>query len=155
MQHSRSNPVLDPPGHPTWPQPDRALPPARAQGARIRVRYRPAGSAFPSGQNRATTKHVARSIHTSAPQYRPATPAAGSRPQSAPSHHPANDDDPSARPEPRSAKLPSDQEPPSSAQFVAPQQNSRKINLQDGIPETLLNRNDGVGVPPTPHLTRS
>ena len=61
------------------------------------------------------------------------------------SHHPANAAAPSARPEPRSATLPCDREPPSGAHFGAPLQTSRKPQLQRGMPETPQTRNHGAG----------
>jgi len=61
------------------------------------------------------------------------------------SHPPANAADRSAHPEPHPAKLPCDREPPSGAQFGAPQPSSRKHHLQASMTENPKGRNHGGG----------
>jgi len=63
----------------------------------------------------------------------------------APSHRGANAADRSAHPEPHPAKLPCDWEPPSGAQFGAPQPSSRKHHLQASMTENPKGRNHGGG----------
>jgi len=125
------------------PKPTRQRQRAPAPEARKSGHPRRTGPTSLPAPIRAIAKDAARSTHTLPPHRTPGLPAEGSRPQSGPSHRPANAADQSAHPKPQPATPPFDWEPPSDAQFGAPLRSSRKTHLQDGMTEKSKGRNHG------------